>query len=241
MQRPVTDLPAVLGVSFNDMSLLRGAVMHTSYRYEHPDDAQHAPDTQRMEFLGDSVVNIIATQLVYATFSAADEGSMTRLRSALIRTENLASIAQHYQLGDFVILTKGEELAGARKRITLLADVCESVVAAIYLDQGLERAQAFLAPHFRQQLAMLQQQGTPTDPRSALQEESQRRYNITPTYRTVDIRGPDHQRHFVVEVIIGQQVVGRGTGHSQPAARRDAAQQALLFLTQQPDFIPSQP
>jgi ribonuclease-3 len=212
--------------------------MHTSYRYEHPLEAQQYPDTQRMEFLGDSVVNIVATQVVYATFSTADEGSMTRLRSALIRTENLASIAQHYHLGDYVILTKGEEHAGARKRISLLADVCESVVAAIYLDQGLESARGFLLPHFTTQLAALQQQGTPTDPRSALQEESQRRYNITPTYRTVEASGPDHQRHFVVEVLIGQQVVGRGTGHSQSIARLDAAQHALNTLPIQSD-VPS--
>lgn len=230
MLRPVTELPAVLGVSFNDIALLRGAVMHTSYRYEHPHEAQQYPDTQRMEFLGDSVVNIIATQLVYATFSTADEGSMTRIRSALIRTENLAAIAQQYHLGDYVILTKGEEHAGARKRIALLADVCESVVAAIYLDQGLESARAFLLPHFTAQLAALQQQGTPTDPRSALQEESQRRYNITPTYRTVEASGPDHQRRFVVEVLIGPRVVGRGTGHSQAIARLDAAQTALNSL-----------
>jgi ribonuclease-3 len=238
MLRPVTELPAVLGVSFNDISLLRGAVMHTSYRYEHPLEAQQYPDTQRMEFLGDSVVNIVATQVVYATFATADEGSMTRLRSALIRTENLASIAQHYHLGDYVILTKGEEHAGARKRISLLADVCESVVAAIYLDQGLENAREFLLPHFTAQLTALQQQGTPTDPRSALQEESQRRYNITPTYRTVEASGPDHQRHFVVEVLIGQQVVGRGTGHSQSIARLDAAQHALNTLPIQLD-VPS--
>lgn len=238
MLRPVTELPAVLGVSFNDISLLRGAVMHTSYRYEHPLEALQYPDTQRMEFLGDSVVNIVATQLVYATFTTADEGSMTRIRSALIRTENLASIAQQYHLGDYVILTKGEEHAGARKRISLLADVCESVVAAIYLDQGLESARAFLLPHFTAQLAALQQQGTPTDPRSALQEESQRRYNITPTYRTVEASGPDHQRHFVVEVLIGQRVVGRGTGHSQAIARLDAAQQALNQLDV-PSDVPS--
>lgn len=212
--------------------------MHTSYRYEHPTEAQTHPDTQRMEFLGDSVVNIVATQLVYATFASADEGTMTRIRSALIRTENLASIAQHYRLGDYVILTKGEEHAGARQRIALLADVCESVVAAIYLDQGLECARAFLLPHFTAHLHKLQQQGTPTDPRSALQEESQRRYTITPTYRTVDASGPDHQRNFVVEVLIGAHVVGRGTGHSQPAARLDAAQNALEFLQQQPDFVP---
>lgn len=236
MLRPVTELPAVLGVSFNDISLLRGAVMHTSYRYEHPLEAQQYPDTQRMEFLGDSVVNIVATQLVYATFASADEGSMTRLRSALIRTENLASIAQHYHLGDYVILTKGEEHAGARKRTSLLADVCESVVAAIYLDQGLESARAFLLPHFTAQLTALQQQGTPTDPRSALQEESQRRYNITPTYRTVEASGPDHQRHFVVEVLIGAHIVGRGTGHSQAIARLDAAQHALNTLQTQPDL-----
>ena len=241
MTKPVASLPDRLGVPFRDLVLLRGALMHHSYRYERPADAQAHPDTQRLEFLGDSVVNLVATRLVFQHFPDADEGTMTRLRSALIRTENLAAIATHYGLGEYVILAKGEEHAGGRTRASLLADVCESVIAAIYIDQGLSAVQDFLAPHFVAHLDQLRASGTPADPRSRLQEESQRRYGITPRYQTVSSSGPEHQRTFVIEATIGAHCVGSGSGHSQPAARTAAASAALAFLEAHPAFDPTQP
>ena len=237
MTNPLRRLVSVLGVPIGDLELLRGALVHQSYRYEHGDECQHYADTQRLEFLGDAIVAVIATQLVYDTFPTADEGTMTRLRSALIRTENLASIARHYALGTFVIIGKGEERAGARERNTLLADVFESVVAVIYLDQGLEAARTFLTAHFMAQLEQLRQHGTPTDARSHFQEVCQQRFNITPTYRTVSASGPEHDRTFVVEALIGTQVVGHGSGRSQPDARMQAAQQALELLAQHPSLV----
>ena len=236
MSTPLSALVHALGVPIGNLELLRGALMHQSYRYEHGRDAPHNADTQRLEFLGDAVVAMIATQLVFQHFPDADEGTMTRLRSALIRTENLAQMARHYQLGTFVIIGKGEERAGARERTTLLADVFESVVAVIFLDQGLAVAHAFLAPHFVHQLELLRQQGTPSDARSQFQELSQRRFNITPTYRTIATSGPEHDRTFVVEALIGTHVLGTGQGRSQPEARMQAAHQALATLQQDPDL-----
>lgn len=230
MYRPHTALPATLGVHIDDLDLLRGAVMHWSYRYEHPNDTAHAPNTQRLEFLGDAVVNIVATQLVYHAFPTVDEGGMTRLRSALIRTESLAEIAQHYDLGSFLILSKGEDHAGARQRSTLLADVFESIVAVIFLDQGLATAHAFLQPHFSARLAQFQQHGIPIDARSALQEQAQRRFGITPRYHTVAVSGPDHQRTITVAVHLNEQLLGQGSGNSQASARQQAAEQALQRL-----------
>lgn len=241
MTKPVASLPDRLGIPFRDLALLRGALMHHSYRYERPADAATHPDTQRLEFLGDAVVNMVATRLVFHTFPDADEGTMTRLRSALIRTENLAAIARHYTLGDYVILAKGEEHAGGRTRVSLLADVCESVIAAIYIEHGLTTVQDFLAPHFVAQLEQLRSSGTPSDPRSRLQEEAQRRYGITPRYRTVSTTGPEHQRTFVVEATIGDHCVGSGSGSGQPAARTAAASAALDYLATHPAFDPRQP
>jgi ribonuclease-3 len=230
MYRPHTVLPETLGVHINDLDLLRGAVMHLSYRYEHPNDTAHAPDTQRLEFLGDAVVNIVATQLVYHTFPTVDEGGMTRLRSALICTESLAEIAQYYDLGSFLILSKGEDHMGARQRPALLADVFESIVAVIFLDQGMAAAHAFLHPHFSTRLAQFQQHGIPIDARSALQEQAQRRFGITPRYQTVSMSGPDHQRTITVAVQLHDQVLGQGIGNSHATARQQAAEQALQRL-----------
>jgi ribonuclease-3 len=238
MLRPLSALPQQLGVTITDMALLRSALMHQSYRYEHGEEALLHADTQRLEFLGDAVVAMVATQLVYHAFPNADEGAMTRLRSALIRTENLATIARHYALGDYAILSKGEEHAGARQRTTFLADLFESVVAVIYLDQGLTVITEFLLRHFQPHLEVLRASGTPTDVRSHIQELSQQRYNITPSYRTVSVSGPEHQREFVVEIVVGTHVLGRGSGHSQPVARIQAAQLAVEFLQANPHFKP---
>jgi ribonuclease-3 len=211
--------------------------MHQSYRYEHGEEALLHADTQRLEFLGDAVVAMVATQLVYHAFPSADEGTMTRLRSALIRTDNLATIARHYALGDYAIISKGEEHAGARQRTTFLADLFESIVAVIYLDQGLPVVTDFLLRHFQPHIEALRTSGTPTDVRSHIQELSQRRFNITPSYRTVSV-SCEHQRVFEVEIVIGTHVLGRGQGNSQPIARIQAAQRAIDFLVANPQFMP---
>jgi ribonuclease-3 len=215
--------------------------MHHSYRYERPEEAISHPNTQRLEFLGDVLVSMVATQLVFDAFPEADEGTMTRLRSALIRTENLAAIATHYGLGEYVIVSKGEDHSGARTRTSLLADVFESIVAAVFIDQGMQAVQSFLTPHFTAHLERLRRDGTPNDPRSRLQEESQRRFNITPRYRTVAMSGPEHQRSFVVEADIGTYTLGSGTGPSQPIARAQAAAVALQYLAEHPRFDPKAP
>ena len=238
MLRPLSALPQQLGVTITDMALLRSALMHQSYRYEHGAEALLHADTQRLEFLGDAVVAMVATQLVYHAFPQSDEGAMTRLRSALIRTENLATIARHYDLGEYAIISKGEEHAGARQRTTFLADLFESLVAAIYLDQGLAVVTEFLLRHFQPHVEVLRTSGTPTDVRSHVQELSQQRYNITPSYRTVSVNGPEHQRVFEVEIMVGTHVLGRGQGNSQPVARIQAAQHAVEFLLANPDFTP---
>ncbi|MCX6015279.1 MAG: ribonuclease III [Chloroflexales bacterium] len=238
MLRPLSALPQQLGVTITDMALLRSALMHQSYRYEHGEEALLHADTQRLEFLGDAIVAMVATQLIYTAFPTANEGTMTRLRSALIRTENLATIARHYDLGDYAIIGKGEEHAGARQRTTFLADLFESIVAVIYIDQGLTVVTDFLMRHYEPHVEILRASGTPTDVRSLIQELSQQRFNITPIYRIVSVTGPEHQREFVVEIVVGTHVLGCGQGNSQPTARIQAAQLAIDFLVVNPLFKP---
>lgn len=238
MLRPLSALPQQLGVTITDMALLRSALMHQSYRYEHGEEALLHADTQRLEFLGDAIVAMVATQLIYTAFPTANEGTMTRLRSALIRTENLATIARHYDLGDYAIIGKGEEHAGARQRTTFLADLFESIVAVIYIDQGLTVVTDFLMRHYEPHVEILRASGTPTDVRSLIQELSQQRFNITPIYRIVSVTGPEHQREFVVEIVVGTHVLGCGQGNSQPTARIQAAQLAIDFLVVNPFFKP---
>ena len=238
MLRPLSALPQQLGVTITDMALLRSALMHQSYRYEHGEEALLHADTQRLEFLGDAIVAMVATQLIYTAFPTANEGTMTRLRSALIRTENLATIARHYDLGDYAIIGKGEEHAGARQRTTVLADLFESIVAVIYIDQGLTVVSDFLMRHYEPHVEILRASGTPTDVRSLIQELSQQRFNITPIYRIVSVTGPEHQREFVVEIVVGTHVLGCGQGNSQPTARIQAAQLAIDFLVVNPLFKP---
>ncbi len=238
MLRPLSALPQQLGVTITDIALLRSALMHQSYRYEHGEEALLHADTQRLEFLGDAIVAMVATQLIYTAFPTANEGTMTRLRSALIRTENLATIARHYDLGDYAIIGKGEEHAGARQRTTFLADLFESIVAVIYIDQGLTVVTDFLMRHYEPHVEILRASGTPTDVRSLIQELSQQRFNITPIYRIVSVTGPEHQREFVVEIVVGTHVLGCGQGNSQPTARIQAAQLAIDFLVVNPLFKP---
>ena len=238
MLRPLSALPQQLGVTITDIALLRSALMHQSYRYEHGEEALLHADTQRLEFLGEAIVAMVATQLIYTAFPTANEGTMTRLRSALIRTENLATIARHYDLGDYAIIGKGEEHAGARQRTTFLADLFESIVAVIYIDQGLTVVTDFLMRHYEPHVEILRASGTPTDVRSLIQELSQQRFNITPIYRIVSVTGPEHQREFVVEIVVGTHVLGCGQGNSQPTARIQAAQLAIDFLVVNPLFKP---
>lgn len=219
-----------LGLRFDDMRLVEGALAHRSYINEHPDRTHGLPNAERLEFLGDAVLNYIAAELVYQRFPEYSEGELTRLRTELIKTPTLAAFARELELGHYVLLSRGEDHSGARDRDSLLADMFESLLAAIYFDQGLEAARAFMLPLLERQLALLAQ-GRPTrDYKSHLQEYIQAQRNITPLYHIIDATGPDHQREFTVEVRAGDELLGCGRGSSKQAATQDAARAALEAL-----------
>jgi ribonuclease-3 len=190
--------------------------------------------SERLEFLGDSVLNYLTADFLFARFPAANEGELTALRAALIKTPTLASLARDLDLGAYLRLSKGEELSGARARSALLADTFEALLAAIYLDGGLAAAQTFLAPLIERQVALIASHGLTLDYKSQLQRRVQAERNITPRYRVVAAEGPEHRREYTIEVLIGEERLGLGKGHSKQAAAQAAAETALAALDANP-------
>ncbi len=219
-----------LGLLFRDMNLLEGALTHRSYANERPMQTHHLANSERLEFLGDSVLNHIAADLVFQRFPDANEGELTATRSALIKTPTLAAFARELDLGRYLRLTKGEDRSGARNRNALLADTFEALLAAIYLDAGFDAARNFVLPFLEQALTALQTHGPHLDYKTQLQERIQAVQNITPRYHVLSASGPDHQREWVVEVRIGDEQFGVGRGPSKQAATQDAARITLEGL-----------
>lgn len=224
-------LIAQLGVPIADQTLLQQALVHGSFLNEHFERTQHiAQSNERLEFLGDSVVNFVATILVYSRFPEFDEGQLTIVRSALIKTTTLAAFARRFDLGQYLLLGKGEQRSGARLRDTMLADAFEAVIAVLYLEGGIEAAQQFLIPLFQAELEHVIANGIPQDYKSTLQNRIQVERNQTPRYRTIALTGPEHQREMTIEVFVGDDVLGVGTGTSKQAATQAAARAALERL-----------
>lgn len=218
----------MLGWRFRDRQLLRRALTHPSYVNEHPEDT--VGDNQRLEFLGDAVIDFIAAAWVYRSYNEFDEGRMTRLRAALVRTETLAHFAREAGIGEALRLGHGEEEAGGRHRDANLCDAFEAVVGAIYLDAGMIAAREAVEPFLGPVAATTLAEATDQDAKSRLQEWSQGTLKVTPRYRVVDATGPDHARVFVAEVIVDDTAVGQGTGHSKQAAEQAAAETAWQSL-----------
>ncbi len=218
-----------LGVPVANRRLLEQALVHASFINEDPLREPDLDHNERLEFLGDSVVNLVAAALLYGRFPSASEGELTMLRTSLIRRETLASIARQLDLGRFIRLGRGEDRSGGRTRDSILADTLEAVVGAIYLDSGIEPARAMLAPLFDAQIVVLRSRPS-ADFKTQLQHAAQHGRNITPRYRTVSAEGPDHRKIYTVEVWIGDELFGSGSGHTIQLASQQAAELALTRL-----------
>ncbi len=219
---------AGLHVVFQDKTLLLRALTHRSYINENPDFPLE--DNERLEFLGDAVLDYVAADYLYHHYPEMREGQLTSLRAALVRTETLARFAQQIRLAQFINLGRGEEENGGRSRPAILCDCYEALIGAICLDQGLDTARGFflktLVPAAREVIAS---EGD-RDAKSQLQELSQKYLQATPTYRTIEERGPDHAREFTVAAVINDRIYGEGTGRSKQAAAQAAAQVGLAYL-----------
>lgn len=223
-------LEELIGVTFNDERLLQSAFVHRSFMHEHPERAPGLTANERLEFLGDAVLNFIAASWLYERYPTHTEGELTTLRAALVKTSTLAGFARSFDAGAYVRISRGEDTPTARNRAPLLADVFEAILGAIFLDQGLEAARIFVIPFLERQIDAIASGTAEIDYRTRLQEQAQSRYNLTPIYRTLEVRGPDHQREFTMEVLVGDRTLGTGVGPSKQAAAQAAARAALASI-----------
>jgi ribonuclease III len=216
-----------LGIPFKDPSLLRRALTHRSYLNEHPDFVE---DNERLEFLGDAVLDFLVASWLYHHFPEMAEGNLTRLRAALVGNAQLAEFARDLGAGEAMLLGKGEHDGGGRIRSALLGSIFEAVVGALYLDQGIDAVRSFVEPMLTRTVQQILLDRLDIDPKSQLQEWAQANGLGAPIYRTAAAQGPDHAKVFVVEVLIASQIYARGEGHSKQAAAKAAARQAILNL-----------
>ncbi len=218
---------ARLHYQFSDLELLRLALTHPSYAHEHPEEAGEDYHNQRLEFLGDAVLDFLVAAWLYQRFANFSEGPLTRLRATLVRTHTLARLAEELQIGEALRLGRGEEESGGRERPANLCDAMEATVGAFYLDSDLETVWSSLELWFAREAKRILEVGSYLDAKSRLQEWAQAETGITPDYRIVNERGPDHAKIFTAQVLLEDRVVGEGVGRSKRAAEQVAAHQAL--------------
>lgn len=212
-------------IRFKNRDLLDTAFVHSSYTNEHKGEKKE--HNERLEFLGDAVLELVTTGFLYHTFPQATEGEMTNFRSALVKGKHLAEVAASLQLGTYLYVSRGEEKSGGRKKAYLLANVLEALIGAIYLDRGFQKAHDFIDEFILKNLGDILQKGLHIDAKSRFQEFAQERLSITPTYKIVSQEGPDHRKLFTVASYLDETLVATGKGLSKQSAEQDAALAAL--------------
>jgi ribonuclease-3 len=213
-----------LEISFHRESLLEQAFAHLSYLNENPGFAQ--PSNERLEFLGDAVLNFIVTEKLYEEFPKVPEGDLTEIRASLVCRDTLAELAYSLGLGDWLLLGRGEETNGGRAKASNLANAMEALIGALYLDQGLAEARKFILRQLKPELEKIKIGKTTPNYKALVQELVQGQKRPTPVYRLVEATGPDHSKQFTAEILVEGEVLGRGTGKSKKAAESQAARAA---------------
>ncbi len=220
-----TELQGVLGVEFNDPLLLRTAVTHRSYLNEHREATWD--HNERLEFLGDAVLELVVTDYLFKTYPEKPEGELTAIRAALVNTVSLSAASEALGVNRFLLMSKGESKDEGRARQYILANVFESCIGALYLDQGYDAARAFIASRLFPQTEEIVAKRLWQDPKSRFQELAQENVSITPTYETLSQVGPDHDRVFTVGVFLKREKVAEGQGRSKQEAEQKAAEAAI--------------
>ena len=214
-----------LGFSFKNPALLEEALTHRSYLNEHRDAKQN--HNERLEFLGDAVLELATTRFLFDKFPNKPEGELTAYRAALVNTYSLADAAAKIGVNDVLLLSKGEAKDTGRARQIILANAFEAILGAIYLDQGYDAANAFLEKHLFPNIDDVITKGAWQDPKSRFQELVQEKRGITPAYKTLEETGPDHDKKFIVGVFVGSEEIARGEGKSKQDAEQAAAQAGI--------------
>lgn len=211
---------------FRDKDLLTLALTHKSWVNEHP---KVRGTNERLEFLGDSILEFVVSEYLFKKFQHKEEGYLTALRANLVNTDNLAAVAKRLGVGESLFLSKGEEEGGGRENLSLLADTVEAIIGALYLDRGLETVSEFIAQNIIVEIAE-KISGELKDPKSRLQEYVQGKGLPAPRYKVIKESGPDHRKEFVIEVAVAGKSWGEGKGKSKASAEQDAAQKALSMI-----------
>ena len=217
-----SELVKKLGLKkFKDVSILEEALTHRSHSRKH---------NERLEFLGDAVLELVITEKLYHDFPDRQEGELTSFRSAIVKTESLAEESVRLGLGEFILMSKGEDATGGRLRQYILADIFESVIGAIYLDQGFDACKKFIAENLYYKMKNIVEKRLDIDAKSRLQELVQEKFKETPFYKVVKEEGPDHDKVFSVVAVIGEKEYGVGTGKSKQIAEQDSAEKSLGMI-----------
>ncbi len=220
----------MLSEIIKDKKILNLALTHKSLINEN--HLKTYMSNERLEFLGDAVLELATTEFLFQQLPQENEGKMTALRSALVKTTSLAQIAQEIGLNKMILISKGEEMTGGRKNISILANTFEAFLGAIYLDRGMKEVKKFLKQHLFTKLEIIDSQKLYKDAKSEFQEIVQAKGVPTPIYEVISEKGPDHDKEFTIQVKVGDKIAGKGVGKSKQQAQQNAASNALLnFLT----------
>jgi len=213
------------GLAFNDLDLLRQAFTHRSYLNEHRGEVRG--HNERLEFLGDAVLELVATHFLYEKFPDKPEGELTAYRAALVNAVTLSDVAQSLSMNDYLLLSRGEAKDTGRARGVLLANAFEALIGAIYMDQGYEASKVFIEKYVLPKIDSIVEERLWQDAKSALQEKAQDIEGVTPTYAVIRETGPDHDKQFVMGVSVAGKLLGQGEGKSKQEAEQAAARAAL--------------
>ncbi len=222
----IKDLEAAIGYRFRNITLLQNALTHSSYANERWHNSLMS--NERLEFLGDSILGMVVAEYLYRSFPDRPEGELTRMRADMVCETSLAGVAARIELGRHLMLGNGEELGGGRTRDSILADAVESVIAAAFLDGGMAAARKFIEQFILVEVPVKKLHNA--DYKTALQELVQQKKNQTISYQLTGESGPDHDKHFEVEVLLNGRVVGSGSGSSKKRAEQMAAHAAIARL-----------
>ncbi len=226
--KSIKEFQQEIGYEFKDENLLKQALTHSSYANEK--HMKRLSDNERLEFLGDAVLETVSSEFLYLNYKNLPEGDLTRLRASMVCEPTLAFCTKDMQLGEYIFLGKGEDMTGGRQRKSVLSDALEAVIGAIFLDGGFFAARDFVLKYI---MTDIEHKRMFFDSKTILQEVCQAQFKKNVTYQLVSEKGPDHAKEFTVEVLVGQEVLGIGMGNTKKSAEQEAAYHGLIRLKQE--------
>ncbi|MFI5358852.1 MAG: ribonuclease III [Halanaerobiales bacterium] len=227
-EKLIQELEREIEIEFHDKLLLQRALTHKSFSNENTNLALR--NNERLEFLGDSVLSIVISSYIFQNFPDYPEGELAKMRSVIVSEPSLADVARNINLGKYILLGRGEDLSGGRDRNSILADTMEAIIAAIYLDKGIEQARCFIIKHFKEKIEKVEKGEYIQDYKTILQEIIQKESLTGPVYDVIREDGPDHNKLFTVQVKHQGRLLGIGKGYSKKEAEQNAARVALESL-----------